>query len=629
LLFAELGEINRSFSPEALTREAFIKTLWQVQDLVKTVPDRMQFWQEYLTPYMINQLLHDPGHSESCLQSLDRDFDNLCDFDALTEGLSTPEREVMQLLSNEYAGLEPAQAEAVFINSLRLAWLEHLETKFPVLRMPSARKFEQLQTELQAAMLEKQKLVAAMVLQRARERVYEGIQYNRLNNPVTYRDLLHQVTKKKKIWTLRQVIGEFSEELFNLMPCWMVSPESASALFPMRELFDVVVLDEASQCFAERGLPALFRGKQVIIAGDSQQLRPHDAYRARWEEESEEPEDELDSLLALAERFLPSVYLNGHYRSHSYELIQFSNRHFYKGKLRMVPLRPAAGTTECALVYERVNGVWQDQTNPAEAEYIAGRVLELLQQTPQKSMGIVTFNAPQQQLVHDKLEEAAAHQRLQLPETLFVKNIENVQGDERDIIIFSIGYAPAHDSGKMAMQFGSLNVQGGENRLNVAITRARERIIIVASIEPEQLRLTGIKNEGPKLLREYLHYVRTFSSEKHHSVEKPGVTENESELSKKVQDWSVSLPGGNRFNTKRWPGGDLMVTTAGELPLGILLTDDEPFHQALTVKGPMVYLPDLLGQKGWPHLRISSRNWWIHPEELQHDILKWMHRMVH
>ena len=107
-----------------------------------------------------------------------------------------------------------------------------------------------------------------ILLVKARERAYENLEYNRLNNRVTYRDLLHQVTKKKKIWPVRKVIAEFKDEVFQLMPCWMASPESVSAIFPMEQVFDVVIFDEASQCFTERGIPAMYRGKQIVIAGD-------------------------------------------------------------------------------------------------------------------------------------------------------------------------------------------------------------------------------------------------------------------------------------------------------------------------------------------------------------------------
>src|SRR5688500_13385757 len=147
--------------------------------------------------------------------------------------------------------------EDLFQNSIRLAWIDHIEAKYPVLRSVTSGKMDEMQNELQQRIAEKQKLSSDILLMRARERVYEHITYNRLNNRVTYRDLSHQVTKKKKIWPLRKVIGEFSDEIFQLLPCWLASPESVSAIFPLTELFDLVIFDEASQCFAERGIPSI------------------------------------------------------------------------------------------------------------------------------------------------------------------------------------------------------------------------------------------------------------------------------------------------------------------------------------------------------------------------------------
>ena len=184
-----------------------------------------------------------------------------------------------------------------------------------MLRAVSTMKMEAMETEIQQLVVEKQKLSEEILLVRARELVYEGIEYNRLNNRITYRDLYHQVSKKKKVWPMRKVITEFQEELFKLIPCWMASPESVSAIFPMMELFDVVIFDEASQCFAERGIPSMYRGKQIIVAGDNKQLRPNEMYQVRWEDDRDEPELEVDSVLELVERYVSTVHLQGHYRS--------------------------------------------------------------------------------------------------------------------------------------------------------------------------------------------------------------------------------------------------------------------------------------------------------------------------
>src|SRR5690606_17626987 len=172
-----------------------------------------------------------------------------------------------------------------------------------------------------------------------REKTYQNLEYNRLKNLVTYRELGHQVTKKKHIWPLKKLIGEFEEEVFRLVPCWLASPETVAALFPLKQAFDLVVFDESSQSFVERGLPALLRGKQVVVAGDSQQLQPYDLYQVRLQEEEEGIAIETDSLLDLSSRYFKKYALEGHYRSKSLPLIHFSNQHFYDNALSMLPDR--------------------------------------------------------------------------------------------------------------------------------------------------------------------------------------------------------------------------------------------------------------------------------------------------
>ena len=214
-------------------------------------------------------------------------------------------------------------------------------------------------------------------------------------------------------------------------------------------------------------------------------LGPANCIRHVGMRRTENPDVEVESLLELSKRYLSSVHLQGHYRSQTIELIDFSNEFFYEGRLQLLPHRDILNQAEPAIQYCKVEGVWENHTNTVEAELIVEKVFQILQQHPDKEIGIVTFNAPQQMLVLDLLEAEAAKTGKIIPPSLFVKNIENVQGDEKDIIIFSIGYAP-DKKGKMSMQFGSLNAAGGENRLNVAVTRAREKIILVTSIWPEQ-----------------------------------------------------------------------------------------------------------------------------------------------
>ena len=626
LLFNSLREIKQGIIAEQYSRDAFIRLVWSIVDTVEPLHEHKKNWLQYLSGYQVRQLIHHPERKDGLIQLLHQDFDQLCEYDKLKESFHPVEKEVISRIHDSLNSWDTEAAVQLFQNSLRLAWIEHIEAKYPVLRSVSTLAMEEMQDDLQHRVEEKRDLCKEIVLLRARESICESIEYNRLNNRVTYRDLHHQVTKKKKIWPVRKLVSEFDQEVFKLIPCWMASPESVSAIFPMDTMFDLVIFDEASQCFAERGLPAVCRGKQVVVAGDDKQLRPFELYQARWVEESDSMELEVDSLLELSGKYLETVNLQGHYRSKSVELIDFSNRNFYSGKLRLLPDKKIMDSETIPIEYIKVEGVWEDQTNPVEAELVVKTVLNLIKKSPEKEIGVVTFNMPQQMLILDLLESEFMKIKKPVPSSLFVKNIENVQGDEKDIIIFSIGYAP-DKKGKVSMQFGSLNVAGGENRLNVAVTRAREKILVIASIWPENLRIDGIKNEGPKFLREYLEYARNISSGNFSFVQLESKKQNSAwYLQEKIVAWNEQSAPGYKFLSRALPFADLVLTKSGKAE-GVLQTDDAQFSQSVTAKEAHVYTPYLMKQKNWTYLRVFSRNWWTDREKVEHALAKYQYQL--
>lgn len=578
-------------------QEAFSDAVRQVSDMAGRVQQAYRQWLPWLTPTQIRIIASGEADREALKTTLSQDFDLLKECDGLVNQLSSAEKSIIRAW--EAAG-SPEPLVEMFSNSLRLAWLDHLEGKHPILRSVSGLRMDQMETELRQAVERKQELSGEIGRVHLREQTYSYLETNRLGNTVTYRNLRHQVTKKRQIWPVRQLIGEFAEEIFRLIPCWMASPETVSALFPLEPLFDLVIFDEASQCFSEQGIPAMLRGRQVVIAGDSRQLQPSDLYRARMEEEiADDPDLEVVSLLDFAARHLRPVGLRGHYRSRSLDLIDFSNRHFYDYKLQLLPDFGEINRFEPAIRYLKVEGNWQNQTNETEADRIVMLLDEIGQKYPGKSVGIVTFNYPQQRLLEEKLEGIAVPDT---KEPLFVKNLENVQGDERDIIVFSIGYAPDHH-GKVSAQFGSLNMAGGENRLNVAVTRARYRICVVTSVWPEQLRVEDTLNPGPKLLKAYLEYARSVS-EGHF---RPHIPKNEAlkssqllkdKLRSEHPDWEEELPFTDLVEKKDDRYGQL------------ILTDDDLYYQSSGPKEAQAYFPISLRQKGWTFRRIWSREWW-------------------
>ena len=621
-IFRSLTELKNGIDVHVHDQREFIELFRKVLDMLMQTLDWKREWLCYLTPYQIRHLVVDTSLQSRYIETLRRDFDILCEFDRLIEALKPYEKEIILKL-NDAVGWNYPLMEDLFQNSIRLAWIDHIEAKYPVLRSVSSGKMNDLQNDLQRHIAEKQKLSVDILMMRARERVYEHITYNRLNNRVTYRDLNHQVTKKKKIWPLRKVIGEFSDEVFQLLPCWLASPESVSAIFPLTELFDLVIFDEASQCFAERGIPSIYRSKQVLVAGDDMQLKPSELYQVRWEENSDHPDLEIESLLDLVKRYMPTVHLQGHYRSKSLELIDFSNKHFYANRLQVLPDRKVISSGTPAIDYIKVEGLWENNTNEIEAREVVSKVQDILSASPETEIGVVTFNAPQQMLIMDLLEEEYGRLGRPLPKTIFVKNIENVQGDERDVIIFSTGYAP-DKKGKMNMQFGSFSLVGGENRLNVAVTRAREKIIIVSSIFPEQLRVDDVKNEGPRLLKKYLEFARTVHQREFYPQPTAVPRKLFSDyLNEHLKRWASAKFTSHEVHVNTLPFSDIHLTKDGKY-LGVILTDDTRYMTSDNIKDSHAYTYSLLQSKNWEFHTVFSRNYWFERERIENDLTRFI-----
>jgi primosomal replication protein N'' len=339
--------------------------------------------------------------------------------------------------------------------------------------------------------------------------------------------------------------------LFHLRPVWMVNPEVASRLFPLQAgLFDLVIFDEASQLPVEATLPALFRAKRVVVSGDEKQMPPSRYFGSQLDSDEEESSDEwLDAdddrlddaqrerlaqasgrrevkdcgdLLTLTQNLLPTATLKIHYRSKYRQLIDYSNAAFYGGRLNVPARHPAEKVRQAQpLEVDRVDGRYGEQTNPAEAARVVARLRELWRRPPEErpSLGVVTFNLKQADLIQDQLEALAEEDgefrqaweveqsRTQRGEDMgfFVKNLENVQGDERDWIFFSTTFG-RDAAGVFRRNFGVLGQHGGERRLNVAVTRAREKVVVVTSMPTNEIS-AWITNHGrrpPSIPRDFL-----------------------------------------------------------------------------------------------------------------------------
>ncbi|GAB3201551.1 hypothetical protein ABID22_001454 [Pontibacter aydingkolensis] len=597
---------NKVLHEKLLTEVNLPAHLQELKESILRLDETQQRWFTMLTEQQVERLLREDSFADELLQALPLYFEELVAFDALKEELTQAEREVAGLLLSESIK-SGEEGKKLFLNSLYLAWLHHLESQNPELRLPSNGGLTKLEDDLQRLLNEKQQLSHEIVLSRLREQTYKNIELNRLGNAVTYRRLHAQVSKKRSLYPLRKLFSLFSAEILDLVPCWLASPETVSAVFPLEACFDLVIFDEASQCYAETGIPAMLRGNQVVVAGDQQQLKPSDLYRARWSTSEDEEVEELtaESLLQLCGLYLPQTMLTQHYRSRYPELIEFSNQNFYRHKLELIPELHDLNERQPAIQFIKVHGLWQDNQNIPEAEKVVELVLELLK-TGQEEIGVITFNYNQQMLVQDLLEGKALEQSISVPPSVLVKNIENIQGDEKEVIILSVGYAP-DTKGKLSMQFGSLNQAGGENRLNVAITRARQQVLVVSSIRAEQLQVDGALHPGPKLLKDYLHYAQQVSRRYFQYQPKKGSIPTHVPLLK--EHLAAQLP----YLQPEVPFADLTLVENNSYK-AVVLTDDDLYFSQHAVRHLHADVPQLLKLRHWPYFKVYSRQFWENPQ---------------
>ena len=478
---------------------------------------------------------------------------------------------------------------------------------------------------------------------------YENLYNNAKNN----KDFLYQISKKQKFWPIRKTMEVYGEFTLSLFPCWLLSPENVSCLLPLtKNMFDLVIFDEASQVFIESTIPTIYRGKNIVVAGDAKQLRPSTTFMKRYLGGDPEAQDdyavqaalEVDSLLDLAVSRYESANLTYHYRSRHSELIDFSNSAFYASNLQIAP-NISKNLKNRPIERYKVPGKWIDRKNPTEAKKIVDVLKDIFAtRKNNESIGIITFNSEQQSCIADFIDKEAAKDpefrsdilkethRIENGEDngLFIKNLENVQGDERDIIIFSIGYAE-NAEGKVYTNFGSLSADGGENRLNVAITRAKSKIIVVTSIEPEVLKVDTAKHLGPKLLKKYLTYARAVSRGDDEEVRAilSELAPSESDTAEKVMTnvLSVELQIKERLEKLGYKVDLSLGNKNSRISLAIydektdrylvgVELDRDAFASSSSCMERDVYKPKFLAARGWTIIRVWSRDFWLYPQKV-------------
>ncbi len=446
--------------------------------------------------------------------------------------------------------------------------------------------------------------------------------------------LKRECEKRARQKPVRQLLEQIPTLAPILKPCFLMSPLSvAQYLPPDTAPFDLIVFDEASQIPVWDAIGVIARGKQLIVVGDPKQMPPTNFFQ-KQEAENDDPVEDTADLESILDECIASgvypTYLNWHYRSRHESLIAFSNHYYYEDRLFTFP---AATTSDrLGVRFEFVpDGVYDrktTRTNRKEAEAVVKYIFNRLEHSRKKrSIGVVTFSQAQKDLIEDLLEEERAkHPRLEPyfsdknPEPLFVKNLENVQGDERDVILFSIGYAP-DVTGKFAMNFGPLNRQGGERRLNVAITRAKEQIVVFSSIHANQIDLTRTGAVGAAHLKFFLDYAEKGVRIQH----KNDAESDRNGLAVQIAGFLAEKGYESEHNFGSSEYRIDLAVRSPDHPEQYLLAiecDGSSYAAQRTTRDREHLRPSVLQSLGWHTFRAWSVDWAFARKHAEHDLLQ-------
>lgn len=453
-----------------------------------------------------------------------------------------------------------------------------------------------------------------------------------------------ELNKQRRHIPIRQLIKRAGRTLQELKPCFMMGPLSvAQYLEPGSANFDLVVMDEASQLRVEEALGAIARGKQLVVVGDPKQLPPTSFFDRLADGDEEEESDETPTVLSGMESILdvcqqlfhPVRTLRWHYRSRHESLIAFSNHHFYRN-LIVFP-SPYAKGARLGVRYRFIrNGIYKDRQNLPEAQRVVDAVIAHMLKRPEESLGVVTLNLTQRELIEDLLDKKLRsfeegerflgyHEEKGWP--FFVKNLENVQGDERDVIFISTTFGRAPDTDRPRQNFGPISRPDGWRRLNVLFTRARIRVELFTSMRPEDVVVDEKTPLGTKALRDYLDYARSGL------LATTDATDRDPDSDFEIAVAEVIRSRGYEVKPQLGVAGffiDLAVRNPdrrGEYLAGIEC-DGAAYHSSLSARDRDRIRQEILESLGWRGriYRIWSTDWFYDPRRETNRLVEFLER---
>ena len=450
------------------------------------------------------------------------------------------------------------------------------------------------------------------------------------------------IKSKGRNISIRSLLTDIQHLILEITPCVLMSPMSVAQFIAPSEnpMFDLVVFDEASQLPTCKAVGVIARGKEAVIVGDPKQMPPTSFFKEQVFDDEDPDTEDLESILddCLAVN-MPETHLLWHYRSRHESLIAFSNKAFYENKLYTFPSVDdqisLVTLTKCAGSFDS----GKTRTNEAEAASLTEELVKCScdPEKQKRTYGIVTFNIQQQSLIEDKIdEECRKNPEFEKwafggEEPIFIKNLENVQGDERDVILFSVGYGPDSE-GKQSMNFGPLNREGGWRRLNVAVTRSRCEMKVFSSIEPETLRVTDATPEGVKAFKRFLMYAGGSSNWDADIQSSAAGDGNSPVIDRKAKFTGIADDICERLEAMDYKVERGVGDSVFKVDIGVTRKDEDKYCLGILIDGAGVgkndsaysreiAQPSVLRGLGWKLLRIWSIDWWEDPDAVIAEIV--------
>lgn len=437
----------------------------------------------------------------------------------------------------------------------------------------------------------------------------------------------NEVEKKKRHISARDLTRRAGRALMELKPCWMMSPLAVAQYLPRGEMmFDLSIIDEASQMPPEDSVGALVRSHQTMVVGDTNQLPPTSFFRKMIEDEDKDEDETVleESVLEMANAsFRPARRLRWHYRSQHSGLIKFSNHMVYNDDLVVFP-SPTEAMPGKGVSLKKVDGLYHARTNMVEAKAIIDDAVKLMKKEPQRSLGIVTLNQTQQALIQEEWEYILSTNRVAAAyvdhweekdgglERFFIKNLENVQGDERDVIFIGTVYGPEKLGGPVMQRFGPINGIAGKRRLNVLFSRAKQQIVTFSSMTASDVKADETSNPGTYMLKRWLEYSATGVLHAGSLTNKEPDSDFELFVMHQIKSMgceAVPQVGAAGYfidigvRHPKWPHGFILGVEC----------DGAPYHSSKSARDRDRLRQEVLEGLGWKFHRIWSTDWFNNP----------------